>query len=110
MLCKLLLSTVLVIFAMVTAAGACTFTWDAVGTYTDGTVVTEQVSYRLHFKPAGSAVWQTVADVNVATATLVCAAGQYYVTAYTASAAESAASNTVTLQQATTPVNLRWTR
>jgi hypothetical protein len=91
------------------AAQACTFVWDAVTTYTDGSAATG-LKYRLYLQPVGAPTPQTVADVATPTATLACPAGDYWVNAYDpTSGLESAKSNTVTLRQPTKPVNLKWT-
>ncbi|SRR5229473_7166339 len=92
------------------AADACTFAWDAVTTYTDGTPVPSGVKYKLYFLPVGTAVAQMVTDTDQVSVTLLCPAGIYWVTAYTTTATESTKSSAVTLRQANTPVNLRWTQ
>jgi hypothetical protein len=91
------------------AARACTFVWDAVTTYTDGSAASG-LKYKLYLQPVGASTPQTVADVPTPTATLACPAGDYWVTAYDPqSGQESARSTVVTLRQPKTPVNLKWT-
>ena len=97
-------------FVAVVGAVACTFTWDPVTTYTDGTTVAGTVKYKLYFQAVGTTVIQTVADTDQVSVALVCPAGTYWATAYTTTATESDKSGIVTLRQARAPVNLRWTQ
>lgn len=89
---------------------ACTLTWNAPTTYSDGSPIAsgEVVNYRVYFTPAGSVSTQKVADTTTPEATLVCPVGEYYVTAYSNIGAESMRSNSVTIKQLNKPVNLKW--
>ena len=92
-----------------TVVDACTFMWDPVMTYMDGTPAAD-VKYRVYFQPVASASPQRVADTDQVSATMVCPAGTYWVTAYTPVGMESGKSNTVSMQQAAVPNNLKWSK
>jgi hypothetical protein len=96
------------ILLTVSRALACTLSWNAVTTYTTGAVITGVVTYKVYFTPVGSSTVQTVATTTVLTATLVCPAGVYSVTATAPLVLESALSTSVVLNQASAPVNLQW--
>ena len=88
---------------------ACTLMWNPPTTYTDGTAISELLSYRVYFTPAGSSIATKVADVAVPTVVLTCAVGSYYVTAYGQFSLESAKSNTIASKQLAVPTNLQRT-
>ena len=106
----LLSLTLIVLLTQLYAQGeACTFTWDKVTQYTDGSSVTELVTYRLYFQPTGSTTIQKVAEVvDVVTATLVCPIGQYWLTALSTSSPETVPSNIATVKGLKAPTNLKW--
>ncbi len=105
---KVLFSTLVMVFILAGIGNACTFTWNPVTTYTDGSSATG-VNYKLYFTAAGTTVTQVIADTPLVTIAVLCPAGTYQVTAYSSTAVESAKSNPVVLKQAATPVNLTWT-
>src|SRR5213594_1948728 len=108
---RMFLLTLALVAALLVAgeAQACTFVWDAVTTYTDGTPASG-LKYKLSLQPVGATTAQTVADVATPTTTLACPAGDYWVTAYDpTSGLESAKSQSLTLRQPKSPVTLKWT-
>ena len=100
---------VLLCLLLPTFASACTFTWGTATTTTDGAPATG-VKYKLYYIPAGTIVEQVVADTDQASISMLCPAGKYSVTAYSATAAESERSNTVNLAQMNKPTSLTWTK
>ncbi len=97
-----ILTILFLTLVLVSSSNACTFAWDAVTTYTDGSPATE-INYRLYVTPRGSTIPQVIADTPQTTATVLCPAGTYVVVAYNATAAESEDSNSVVLKHTGRP-------
>lgn len=105
----ILLASLLVLLALAPVASACTFTWSAVTTYADGTPASGVIIYRMYYRPGGTAPPEPIYAGTAPTATLLCPAGEYYVTASTLQGGESAGSAPVVLRPSSGPVNLQST-
>ncbi len=96
---KLLSIVCFLLLAAVSEAKSCIFSWDIPTKYTDGTPITEPITYRLYYIPVGATVAQKIAEQTaITTPSLLCPAGTYYATAFTPTTAESAKSNILTLK------------
>lgn len=97
------------LLALAPLASACTFTWAAVTTYADGTPVSGVIIYRMYYRPVATTPGEPIYAGTAPTATLLCPAGEYYVTASTLQGGESVASSIVLLPPSSGPVNLQGT-
>lgn len=100
----------LAFLALAPIASACTFTWSAVTTYADGTPVVGVVIYRMYYRPVATTPPEPIYAGTAPTVTVLCPAGEYYVTATTLQGGESAASASLVLPPASGAGNLKGTR
>lgn len=106
---RITLLALLVLLALAPLASACTFTWAAVTTYADGTPVSGVIIYRMYYRPVATTPGEPIYAGTAPTATFLCPAGEYYVTASTLVGGESIASAIVVLRPSSGPVNLQST-
>lgn len=88
---------------------ACSFGWDAVTKYLDGTAIgTDPVVYKVYRKATDNAVRTACMVTNVATCVdAVCDPGDYYAVAVSMFGVESAKSNVLHNKQLSAVINLR---